>query len=184
MGWHHDKTTRPWYAAGKMFVRKQLNMNTLIPFLLSSIATQLVRFIAGRLLSAQVVQFWRLWYITGCARYQTQILFSPAARVSAISGRRPGTMHVFIVLVLETDACFIRRCMKRCFLDNYFGPQAGSHFGLDLGSNSCQLGRSQGLGPRMHIGILAFSIAHTWHLSPHTSHLTPHILHFTLHVSS
>ena len=51
MSWHHDKTIRPWYAAGKMVVRKQLSMNTLISLLLSSIATQLDRFIAGRLLS-------------------------------------------------------------------------------------------------------------------------------------
>ena len=54
MSWHHDKTTRPWYAAQKMVVRKQLCMNTLISLLLFSIATQLVRFIAGRLSLAQV----------------------------------------------------------------------------------------------------------------------------------
>ena len=54
MSWQHDKTTRPWTAAQKMVVRKQLCMNTLISLLLFSIATQLVRFIAGRLSLAQV----------------------------------------------------------------------------------------------------------------------------------
>ena len=75
MSWHHDKTTRPWHAAGKMVVRKQLSMNTLISLLLSSIATQLVRFFAGRLSFAQVVQLWRFWYIRGCARYQPHTCF-------------------------------------------------------------------------------------------------------------
>ena len=51
MGWHHDITIKLLYAAGTIFVRKQLNMNTLISLLSSSIATQLVRFIAGRFLS-------------------------------------------------------------------------------------------------------------------------------------
>ena len=54
VSWQHDKTTRPWTAAQKMVVRKQLCMNTLISLLLFSIATQLVRFIAGRLSLAQV----------------------------------------------------------------------------------------------------------------------------------
>ena len=75
MGWHQDKTTRLWYAAGKMVVWKQLSMNTLISLLLSSIATQLVRFFAGRLSFAQVVQLWRFWYIRGCARYQPHTCF-------------------------------------------------------------------------------------------------------------
>ena len=75
MGWHQDKTTRLWYAAGKMVVWKQLSMNTLISLLLSSIATQLVRFFAGRLSFAQVVQLWRFWYIRGCARYQPHNCF-------------------------------------------------------------------------------------------------------------
>ena len=75
MGWHQDKTTRLWYAAGKMVVWKQLSMNTLISLLLSSIATQLVRFFAGRLSFAQVVQMWRFWYIRGCARYQPHSFF-------------------------------------------------------------------------------------------------------------
>ena len=54
VSWQHDKTTRLWTAAQKMVVRKQLCMNTLISLLLFSIATQLVRFIAGRLSLAQV----------------------------------------------------------------------------------------------------------------------------------
>ena len=51
MGWHHDITIKLLYAAGTIFVRKQLNMNTLISLLSFNIATQLVRFIAGRFLS-------------------------------------------------------------------------------------------------------------------------------------
>jgi len=51
MSWHHDKTIRPWFQVGKMVVRTLLSMITLISLLLSSIATQLDRFIAGRLFS-------------------------------------------------------------------------------------------------------------------------------------
>ncbi len=75
MGLHHDKITRPLHAAGKMVVRKQLNMNTLISLLLTSIATQLVRFSVGRLSFSQVVQLWRFWYIRGYARYQPHTCF-------------------------------------------------------------------------------------------------------------
>ena len=134
MSWHHDKTIRPWYAAGKMVVRKQLSMNTLISLLLSSIATQLDRFIAGRLLSRPSSSKVAFLVHQRMRKIQTQILFSPAAWVCSITQRRPNSMRVSIALVFETDSCFIRRSLLLatisydltcgCFFDHSVDPAA------------------------------------------------------------
>ena len=41
-------------------------------------------------------------------KISNKILFSPAAWVTAMTGRRPGSMRVSIALVFGMDACFIR----------------------------------------------------------------------------
>ena len=115
VSWQHDKTTRPWTAAQKMVVRKQLCMNTLISLLLFSIATQLVRFIAGRLLSrprSSNVAF--LVHQRMRKIWNTNLVFSSSVS-QCHSRRRPGSMRVSIALVFQTDACFIRRGMKTSF---------------------------------------------------------------------
>ena len=106
MSWHQDKTTRPWYAAQKMVVRKQLCMNTLISLLLFSIATHLVRFIGGRLSLAQVGHCCLFGTSEDALHINPTFVFS-----SCVSQCLQGDVHAgcffFFVVFFHMDACSI-----------------------------------------------------------------------------
>ena len=135
MSWHQDKTTRPWYAAQKMVVRKQLCMNTLISLLLFSIATHLVRFIGGRLSLAQVGHCCLFGTSEDALDINPTFVFSSCVS-QCLQGDVQAGCFFFFVVVFSHGCMLYRITSARSLLRSQF-PYPSARF-LDRHTDYCR----------------------------------------------